>query len=421
MTYSLLIYILLGLGLVGAMSGAVGTFAFLKKKTLVGDAVSHSILPGLVIGYMLIGTKDPFVLILSGTIFGLIAIRSIDLLQRKSKLSIDSSIAIVTTVYFALGSVLLSVVAKSPDGSQAGLKDFLFGKAATLTENDILAFGLVFVLVILTVIILFKPLQSIAFSADFAGGQGWKVKRYDFILAVLTSIVITTGLQAVGVVLMSALLIGPGAIARYWTNGLKSMLWMSVGVGAISGIAGGLLSLSKENMPTGPWVIIVLFTATILTLLFAPKKGWFAIQSRNRQNKKQMAEENLLKTIEQLREKGKRRITLQSILDQRRLETSVFDKAFTTLSRKGLIDFKNQEITLTEAGIVEAQRVVRLHRLWEMYLTARLNFKNDHIHGTAETIEHLITEDLEKVLIEELNFPSKDPHQKPIPYGNADE
>ncbi|MBU2020368.1 MAG: metal ABC transporter permease [Bacteroidetes bacterium] len=419
MTYSLLLYILLGLGLVGAMSGAVGTFAFLKKRTLVGDAVSHSILPGLVIGYLLMGTKDPYVLILSGTIFGLISIRSIDLIHQKSKLSIDTAIAIVTTVYFALGSVLLSVVAKSPNGSQAGLKDFLFGKAATLTENDIVAFAIVFVLVIITLIVLFKPFQSIAFSADFAGGQGWKVKRFEFILAVLTSIVITTGLQAVGVVLMSALLIGPGAIARYWTNSLKKMLLLSVVVGAFSGIAGGLLSLSKDNMPTGPWVIIVLFTATILTLLFAPKKGWLAIQSRNRLNKKQMAEENLLKTIEQLREKGNNKITFQSILDQRRLEAAVFDRAFSALSKKGMVKINDQIISLTELGVAEAQRIVRLHRLWEMYLTARLNFKNDHIHGTAETIEHLITADLEKVLMEELNFPSEDPHQKPIPYGNA--
>ena len=182
----------------------------------------------------------------------------------------------------------------------------------------------------------------------------------------------------------------------------------------MSVVSCGLLVLCFANSSAS---YLVLFLLTITTLLFAPGKGWLAIRARNLANKKQMAQENLLKTIEQLREKGETKITLQSILEQRRLESFLFEKTLNQLHRKKLLILKGFEVELTTKGIQEAQRIVRLHRLWEMYLTARLNFKNDHIHGTAETIEHLITEDLEKVLIEELNFPTEDPHHQPIPYG----
>lgn len=412
-----LILVLFGLFMIGGVAGMVGCFAFLRKNTLVGDAVAHSVLPGVAIGFILSGTKNPVMLLLGGIVFGFIAIQTIDYLQRKSKLSADTSIALVTTVFFAFGSVLLSYVSSLPNGHQSGLKDFLFGKAATMTEGDIIVFLISALLVTSVVVLLFRPFKMLTFNRDFAEAQGWKMKNYETLLSLLTVMVIAIGLQAVGVILMSALLIAPAASARYWTNSLVKMMVLAAIFGGMSGIGGGLLSLIGENMPTGPWVVMLLFFFTIMTLLFAPKKGYFAIRYRNRKNEDKMGEENVLKALHQLSEKGVYEVSIIELLEHRRVDTMQLKRYLNQTQNKGLVGVTSEQAyILTEEGQVEARRIVRLHRLWELYLTSRMNFKEDHIHGTAETIEHLITEDLELALLKELDFPQQDPHKKDIPY-----
>jgi manganese/zinc/iron transport system permease protein len=417
MISSTLILVLVGLAVISSVAGVMGCYAFLRRRTLIGDAVSHAVLPGVAVGFMLSGTKDPFALLGGGLFFGYLAILSIDVIHRKSKLSEDTAIALVTTVYFALGSVLLSVVSSMENGQQAGLKNFLFGKAATLTELDIWVFAIAAVLVIVAIIIFYKPFMLISFNKDFATSQGWKTTNYETLISLLTVLVITIGLQAVGVVLMSALLIAPAASARYWTNSLPKMMLISGIFGIVSGVGGGLLSLVGEDMPTGPWVIMILFFFTMLTLLFAPKKGYFAIQKRTKSNERKINEENVLKILHQLGETGKDSVTMTEMLDKRRMDTSILMKTIKALKKEDFIgDVESNKIELTETGKIEAMRVVRLHRLWELYLTQQLKFKEDHIHGTAETIEHLITDELEEALLKELDYPDMDPHAKKIPY-----
>jgi manganese/zinc/iron transport system permease protein len=417
MISSTLILVLVGLAVISSVAGIMGCYAFLRRRTLIGDAVSHAVLPGVAIGFMLSGTKDPFALLAGGLFFGYMAILSIDVIHRKSKLSEDTAIALVTTVYFALGSVLLSVVSSMENGQQAGLKNFLFGKAATLTELDVKVFAVAAVLVVVAIIIFYKPFMLISFNKDFATAQGWKTNNYETLISLLTVLVITIGLQAVGVVLMSALLIAPAASARYWTNSLPKMMLIAGIFGIVSGVGGGLLSLVGKDMPTGPWVVMILFFFTMLTLLFAPKKGYFAIRKRTNSNERKINEENVLKILHQLGEVGKNSVTISEMLDKRRMDTTVLMKSIKALKQHDLIeeyDIKN--IKLTETGRLEAMRVVRLHRLWELYLTQQLKFKEDHIHGTAETIEHLITDELEEALLKELDYPLEDPHAKKIPY-----
>lgn len=413
---STLIWVMVGLATIGAVSALVGCYAFLRKSTLVGDAVAHSVLPGVAIGFLLSGTKNPIYLLAGGIVFGYLAIRTISILQTRSKLSADTAIALVATVFFAAGSVLLSYISSLPNGHQAGLKDFLFGKAATMTEGDIFVFIYAAFLVLGAVLLYYRPFLLLSFNSDFAQSQGWNMKRYDWILSILTVLVIALGLQAVGVVLMSALLIAPAASARYWTHSLKKMMVLAAVFGASSGVTGGWLSLSGENMPTGPWVVMVLFGFTLFTLLFAPKRGYFSIRRRNKQNEDQMGEENLLKVLQQLTEVGVESASVTEILNKRRTDTAELLRHLRKLEAKQWILTENNLYSLTDKGRTEAKRIVRLHRLWELYLTSRLNFKEDHIHGTAETIEHLITEDLEKALLQELDYPNQDPHNKEIPY-----
>ncbi len=409
--------VMLGVAIIGAISGVVGTFSFLRKKTLIADAVSHSVLPGVCIGFMFAGTKDPISLMLGALLVGWFSVWFIDYISRATKLSEDTAIALVSTLFFAIGSVLLSVLSKSQNAEQSGLKNFLFGKAATMTTFDIQVFSFVSLVIIGVVVLFYKPFQLVSFNTDFARSIGVKVKTIEFLLSTLTVLTVAIGIQAVGVVLMSALLIAPAASARYWTNKLNVMLVLAAIFGMLSGMLGVMFSTMKDNMPTGPWIVFALFIFTLLTLLFAPKKGWFSIQKRNRANGRLIAEENILKIIYQLKENGKQEISFKEFLEKRSMDTNLLEKTIKYLINNKLINSENHLFSLSEAGEIEAARIVRSHRLWELYLTKRMNFKDDHIHGTAETIEHLITPEIEKELLKELNFPTSDPHNKEIPYA----
>ena len=408
--------VIMGIAIIGAVSGIVGTFSFLRKKTLIADAISHSVLPGICLGFMFVGTKDPIVLMTGALVIGWISVWLIDYLSSTTKLSEDTSIALVSTLFFAIGSVLLSVISKSQNAEQTGLKNFLFGKAATMTTFDIQVFTVIGIVIIAVVILFFKPFQLVCFNTEFAKSIGVKVKFIEFLLSTLTVMTVAIGIQAVGVVLMSALLIAPAASARYWTNRLSVMVVLAALFGMFSSVIGVMLSTMKNNMPTGPWIVFALFAFTLLTLLFAPKKGWFSIKKRNNSNHKKITEENLLKTFYQLKEEGKVAVTSRDFLEKRAVDTHSLERDLKRMIKHGFLTEKNKTYTLTESGKTEAARILRSHRLWELYLTKRMNFKEDHIHGTAETIEHLITPEIEQQLLKELDFPTSDPHNKEIPY-----
>jgi manganese/zinc/iron transport system permease protein len=408
--------VILGIAIIGAVSGIVGTFSFLRKKTLIADAISHSVLPGICLGFMFVGTKDPIVLMTGALVIGWISVWLIDFLSSSTKLSEDTAIALVSTLFFAIGSVLLSVISKSQNAEQTGLKNFLFGKAATMTTFDIQVFTVISVVIILIVVVFFKPFQLVCFNSEFAKSIGVKVKFIEFLLSTLTVMTVAIGIQAVGVVLMSALLIAPAASARYWTNRLSIMVILAALFGMLSSVMGVMLSTMKNNMPTGPWIVFALFACILLTLLFAPKKGWFSIRKRNNSNHKKITEENLLKTFYQLKEEGNSQVTFRDFLEKRAIDTHSLQKDLKRMVRHGFLTENNKTFTLTKSGNTEAARILRSHRLWELYLTKRMNFKEDHIHGTAETIEHLITPEIEEQLLKELDFPTSDPHNKEIPY-----
>lgn len=408
--------VILGVAIIGIVSGVVGTYSFLRKKTLIADAISHSVLPGVCVGFMFAGTKDPILLMVGALVFGWLSVWVIEYVTRTTKLSEDTAIAMVSTFFFAVGSVLLSLISKTQNAEQTGLKNFLFGKAATMTSFDIQVFVIVSIVIICIVLFFFKPFQLVSFNVEFAKSIGIKVVRIEFLLSTLTVLTVAIGIQAVGVVLMSALLIAPAAAARYWTNKLGKMILISALLGMFSGIFGVMFSTVKENMPTGPWIVFVLFLFTLLTLLFAPKKGWFSIRKRNKNNSRKIADENSLKVIYQLKEDGKQAIFVSDFLEKRKMDTTVLGKSLSRLVKNDWLKENENKFQLTEKGESEAARIVRSHRLWELYLTKRMNFKEDHIHGTAETIEHLITPEIEKELMKELNFPTSDPHNKEIPY-----
>jgi len=410
--------VVFGVAVIGFISGVVGVFSFLRKKTLVTDAISHAVLPGVCVGFLFAGTKDPLVLMTAAVVVGWMSVWMIDMIVRTTKLKEDAAIAIVSTFFFAIGSVLLSYISKSENAEQTGLKNFLFGNAATMTDLDVNVFVIVSLVVLLVVVLFFKQFKLFCFDEAFSKVIGLPVKSIEFLLSTLTVLTVAIGIQAVGVVLMSALLIAPASAARYWTNKLSLMLLIAGLFGLFSGVFGVVVSTFKEAMPTGPWIVTVLFLFTVLTLLFAPKKGWFSIKKLNDFNKFKVMEENLLKVFYQYLEEGKEELAVMEILEKRPVDTSDLEKVLSRLMKKRYLLKQGQHYRLTSNGRIEAMRIVRSHRLWELYLTQRMKFKEDHIHGSAETIEHLITPDIELELLKELDFPKEDPHKKAIPYDS---
>lgn len=408
--------VVIGTVLIAACSAMVGTYTYLRKRTLVGDAVAHAIFPGICLGFMLSGSKNPLYLLIGAIIVGWIALLLMDRIVEKTKLKTDTVLAYILTFFFGIGSVLMSYIQKSGNASQSGLHDFLFGKAANMVINDVYVFGITSLLLLATVLLFFKQFKLISFNPEFASSIGINVRFFNFLLTTMTVVSVSIGIKAVGVVLMSALLITPATTARLWTHRLNKLMLLAGVFGALSGVLGAYVSFTSSNMPTGPWFVVFLTIFAVLSIFFAPKSGLVSRYKLQISNKRKINQENILKVTYQLNESGLIGLKREDYFKRRGFVTRNFDKGIARLKRKGLLEELDNKLSLTLEGEVEAKRVVRLHRLWELYLTKRMNFKEDHIHGGAETIEHIITAELEKELLKDLDYPTLDPHQSNIPY-----
>lgn len=263
----------LGSALLGIISGLVGSFAVLKKQSLLGDAVSHSALPGITLAFILTGRKNTLVLLIGALITGLLATWLIGFIDKHSRIKFDSALALVLSVFFGIGLTLLTYIQKIPNANQAGLENFIFGQASTLLSRDVNAIFIVGIVVITLVIIFWKELKIVTFDNEFARSIGFSTRKIYFLLSGLIVITIIIGLQMVGVILMSSMLIAPGVAARQWTNKLSIMVILASIFGAISGILGTVISSLIENMPTGPSIVVVISIIVIVSILFAPNRG----------------------------------------------------------------------------------------------------------------------------------------------------
>ncbi len=410
----------LGSILLGASAAIVGCFTFLRKRALVGDAIAHSILPGICIAFMVSGQKEPWVLMTGAVIAGWASLISMDFIVNQSRIKPDTAIGLVLSVFFGLGVLLLTAIQHSGEANQAGLDKFLFGKAASMSRQDVLFFGAIALGLLVVVALLFKSFKLVSFDPDFGRVSGLPVKALEFILATMTVLAVAAGIQAVGVVLMAALLITPAAAARFWTNGIRTMIGLAVLFGALSGLFGSWVSYQAPSMPTGPWIVVFLSAVAIGSVLFAPRYGILARVLLGRSNKRKMLRENILKTIYALGEADGQWLAaraIETINRKREFPADLLKQGLFRLKRAGwAVQPDPLTWALTSEGLEESKRVVRLHRLWELYLTRRLHLAADHVHNTAEAIEHLITPELEQQLLEELDNPQRDPHDSLIPY-----
>lgn len=414
-------YVVLGSVLLTASSAIVGTFTFLNKRSLIGDAIAHAVLPGICLGFIVAGTKNPLILIIGAFITGWLSLVVVEYVTRKTRIKEDTAIGLVLSVFFGIGILMLTVIQKSGNASQSGLDHFIFGKAAALVGSDLYTFLIVATILLAVVYIMFKEFALLAFDKAYARSIGYPVRTLELILTSLIVLAVVIGIQAVGVVLMAAILITPAAAARFWTDKITIMVLLASAFGAFSGLSGAYISFVAPAMPTGPWIVIVISMIAFISFFFAPKRGVVYRLIRQRTIHRTINNENVLKVMYQLGEENKNFFIprhLDEIIRRRKYEKNTLQTILRRLLHHGYVEQTGSLWSLSGEGKNKAQRVVKIHRLWELYLTTYMKIAPDHVHEDAETIEHLLTPELEAELEKQLGYAKVDPHQTKIPYSN---
>lgn len=269
-------WVLLGSMLLGMSSGVIGCFAYLRKQSLMGDALSHAALPGVCLAFMLTGTKSIFFFLIGAIIAGILATVAISFITRNTRIKQDSALGIILTVFFGIGIVLLTQIQHSQNGNQSGLDKFLFGHAASMIKSDVYTIAGISIFLVVMSFLFFKEFKLLSFDPGFAKGIGLPVIMLDQLIMLLIVTAVVIGIQAVGVVLMAALLITPAVAARYWTEKLHIMVIIAGIFGALSGFAGTVISSMVNNLPTGPLIVLAATVLFIISVLIAPKRGVLA-------------------------------------------------------------------------------------------------------------------------------------------------
>jgi len=275
----------LGAAILGIVSGTLGSYAVLRRQSLLGDAISHAALPGIALAFLLTGSKAPLVLVLGAAVAGWIGTLLVMGVVRSTRVKFDSALGIILSVFFGIGLVLLTFIQKREDATQAGLDKFLFGQAATILAQDVVTMAALGGVALFLMLLFWKELKLLSFDPEFGSTLGFPIRALDILLTTLLVIAIVVGLQMVGVVLMSALVVAPAVAARQWTDRLGLMIALAGGFGALAGVSGAVISSTAARLPTGPLIVLCASALVLISLCFAPNRGivWHALrQRRNR-------------------------------------------------------------------------------------------------------------------------------------------
>jgi manganese/zinc/iron transport system permease protein len=280
-----------GAAVLGIVSGALGSFAFLRRQSLLGDAISHAALPGIALAFLLTGSKKTLVLVAGAGTAGWIGTFLVSGIVRTSRIKYDAALGLVLSVFFGFGLVLLTFIQRRPEAAQAGLDKFLFGQASTLLAQEVWTMAVIGGAALFLLFLFWKEFKLLAFDPDFAQTLGFPARSLDLLLTSLLVAAIVIGLQTVGVVLMSALVVAPAAAARQWTDRLGVMVLLSAFFGALAGLCGAVASSAAAQLPTGPMIVVCVSTVVLFSLFLAPKRGlWWAWVQARRNRKRLLAE-----------------------------------------------------------------------------------------------------------------------------------
>ena len=413
----------------------IGVIVFLRKQSLIGESLSHAAYPGVICGVLLStifineNNEDSVmaIFVLAGAFTtALIGLWTINYLEQKWNVKSDSALCFVLSSFFGIGLTLASRVQFTHSSLYNQIQVYLYGQAATMTDGDVIVYGVLAGVILITLLILYKEIQVIIFDRSYARSLGIQVKRIDSIFFILIVLAVVIGIRSVGIILMSAMLIAPAAAARQYTNKLYAMLFLAGVFGLISGFLGVYLSVeineslsikypaARLTLPTGPIIVIVATVICLLSLLFAPERGLLLRLWRIMRFRYLCLCENILKVF--WRNGPQQEILFDQIAKYQTASRIYLRFILSRLVINGWVDqLGPQTYRLTKDGQQWAAKIVRLHRLWEVYLADYLGVGAERVHRNAEEMEHILTPEIEQELTLLLKDPKHDPHSQPIP------
>lgn len=353
--------VMIGAVLLGVVSGVLGSFAVLRRQSLLGDTLSHAALPGICIGFLLAGTRSLPAILAGALVAGALAALVVLALTRTTRLKTDASLGIALSVFFALGIVLLTHIQNAGSAAQGGLESFLFGQAAAILRSDLYVMGAIVFVALGLVALFWKEFKLITFDPAYARTLGLPVLALEAGLTTMIALAVVVGLQMVGVVLMAAMIIAPAAAARQWTDRLGVMVCLAALFGLASGLFGALVSATARGLATGPLIVLAVSAIVVLSLFFAPRRGLVPAALRQRENTRQLGSRRVLATLYRLAaEHGDPAYPAeQSMLDA--YHGAETGEALRRLEQRGMITSTRHapegtpHWTLTESGIAEAK------------------------------------------------------------------
>lgn len=439
--------VLLGTLLLGMSAGVVGVFMLLRRRSLVGDVVGHSALPGIAIAFLVLEIRSPgtgrsFPSLLTGAFLsGMIGVGCVTLIRRWTRIKEDAALAIVLSLFFGIGIALFTVIQNLPRGNAAGLGQFIFGTAAALVPDDVRLIALAAAASLALCGLMFKEFALLCFDEDFARSQGWPTVALDLLLMALVAAVTVIGLQSVGLLLVVALLIIPAVAARFWTNRVSRLIVIAGIIGGASSVVGVILSGAIPRLAAGPCIVLTGSAVFLASLLFGPQGGVVERWWRDRQLRLRTARHDLLRALYEIIEAQAENLhrtaeeaetvslrptpgtaaTLRltdvpvseaDLNAARTWPASGVGKVLARAESEGIVVRDAADWRLTTEGASEATRVVRNHRLWEQYLVAHADIAPSHVDRDADLIEHVLEPDVVAEL-ERLLAQRSDDHDVP--------
>ena len=399
--------------LLGIAAGLVGSFLLLRKRSLMGDALSHATLPGIGIAFALMialggSGKNLGGLLLGAAISGLLGVLVMFVILRTTRLREDVAMGLVLSVFFGIGVAILGMVQELPNA--AGLEAYIYGKPASIVFNDFLLIGGIALLTSVATALLFKELTLLCFDDSFARSQGWPVGWLDLLLLGLVTAITVVGLQAVGLILIIALLITPPTAARFWTQNLTTMMTLSAVIGGASGGLGTLISSLTPRLPAGAVIVLVAAGIFLISMILAPERGVLARRIRRHRLRLKVDRQHLLRAMYEILESEgspsdvrNHPIPLAAVLKKRTWRRHDLEKIIHAARKRGDLEPRSGELVcLSEAGFGEAARITRNHRLWEVYLVTHADIAPSHVDRDADMVEHILEADLVRRLEESL-------------------
>ncbi|MHB0777044.1 metal ABC transporter permease [Halomonas sp. WWR20] len=359
--------VVIGAAMLGMISGVLGSFAVLRKQSLLGDTLSHAALPGVCLGFIVSGTRHMGSILIGALLTGALAALLMLLLTRNSRLKTDAGLGITLSTFFALGVVLLTYIQGMNNAAQGGLDSFLFGQAAATLRSDLWIMGGITTAALMLVALLWKEFKLVSFDPEFAVSLGLPVVWLEVLLTVMIALAVVVGLQMVGVVLMAAMIIAPAVAARQWTRRLESMVTLAAIIGITSGVCGALLSALARGLATGPLIILSVSSVVVFSLLFAPGRGFVWETARLWRGRRRLQYQQVLTTLYQLavHHGDPAYRSEQGMVDT--YHGVATQTALTKLERRGFIELRSPSPdepssgahwALTPAGINEAERIL---------------------------------------------------------------